>query len=138
MANTRPNGHQTAANTTPGPEAQPGAVSEFSGARVEWSISGYIAAPKMANKPPRQPFDPTKARSSRPLTRPEARVTIEMATTTNPNQQLGRWTAWLNRSGRTSRDSTEITANTSAAAPHRRLAHRALRSCTGPSVFSVR
>src|SRR6266849_1799652 len=106
MANARAIGHQTDASTIAlWLEATPYAVSEFSGARVECSITGKRAAAPVASTPAMRPFEPTNARISPRVDRPETSVTAEAIMTSAPSQERGLRTASWNKSGRTIHDS---------------------------------
>src|SRR6266581_4019125 len=83
-------------------------------------------------------FDPTKARSSWRLVRPEMSVIVEAMITTNPSHQNGLVHAGPGRSGRTFLDSIKTTRSRGTTAIHRYFAHFSERSCTEPSVLSVR
>src|SRR4029077_9994166 len=102
------------------------------------SITGKIAAAPVANKPTIRKFDPRKARRSRRPARPETSATIETTVTTNPSHQNGLDHARPGKSGRTILDSTKTARLSGTTAIHRYFAHISQRSCTGPSVFSVR
>src|SRR6266852_2412197 len=135
MANARAIGHQTEASAKAlWLEATAYAVSEFSGARVECSITGKRAAAPVASTPTMRPFEPTNARISLRVTRPETSVTAEATMTSTPSQQRGLCTATWNKSGRTIHDSTESAKKSGTTATQRRFAYLAVRSCTGPSV----
>src|SRR5713101_6904683 len=139
LARAKPTGHHMLARRSArGLEATAYAVSEFSGARVEYSITGNIAAAPLTSKPTSRQFDPTKARVSRRVDRPDISVIVAPTTATSPSHQKGLKIARPGKSGRTTRDSTNIAIRRGAAATHKRLAHLSLRSCTGPSVFNMR
>jgi hypothetical protein len=69
----------------------------------------------VANKPTRRKFDPTKARTSRRVERPEISAMVETMTTSNPSV--------LRKGGRTIQDSTEIARKSGATAAQRHFAH---------------
>jgi len=91
---------------------------------------GKIAAAPVANRPTMRKFDPTKARGSRRVARPDISVIVEVATTTNPIHQNGLDKARPGRSGRTILDSIRTMASSGTTATQRYFAHFSERSCT--------
>src|SRR6516164_9996472 len=120
IAKANPIGHQIEARTRAlWLAAVAYAESEFSGASVECNITGKIAAPPVANKPTMRKFEARNARISLRVEKPEISMAVERKITSNPIQQTRLWTACTGTSGRTTKDSTEISANSGTTANQR-------------------